>query len=620
MVAGDGIKHAIKLCLEDRDNFERLMQIRSLRLQSEETYTDYFFDFPSRLLSRGNGVLRLRVPEAAGDTGTQTLPSLVLKKSNIVDRGDQMCTTYQVPKLPEEVKDELCRSKDIMGVLRRHYPRLKEDPTVHISRIIELLEDLEKASGAAEPMKMVGSLKSHRRVYNYVSEDSSENVVGTDEYFAGTGSLLQGATIRLDETDFPFGKKYELEVTEFEDPAGDVGKDLDSFLRLHQIEYSKSLESKSSRFMKYLEGFHTCSVDIAWMQLSIVGDKGYEEVCSWLENDCQTAALIPLSATLTQGSGYPMSQASATSDYFPNHGEFPISYNRQEMVSQSLHLRSHQTTGDDASPNSADDKLQNSDDYEEYQENYYFDDALNGVLSKRQCMMELRYTSQGHKFILSLKEGQTVENGSQNATTLRGEITGDIARLLLRSPTEFLQKMREQNSVASALWDDCNVRELSVVAFYRTKRRVFTRPIAEVPPSWSLQEKRMRQASDDDDVDAEQQQWHTNTALPSLKIHVDNTLVDFTTPPHNYAAIAAAEPSCTFGSLATFSKSKDDIRLYEIGATCFGISVEMQEYVKNWLTSSMDKLRVEWKLARQTKLEQCITLLLKQERKRVREV
>ncbi|EAN95093.1 hypothetical protein C3747_2g253 [Trypanosoma cruzi] len=619
MGEANGIQVGIKLLLEDRDNFQRLAQLPSLRLQGEEIYVDYFFDFPSRLLKQNSDVLRLRVPVAAGETATQKLSSLALKNNNRVERGDQMYFASHVHKLPEAVKDEILSGVDLMEVLRRHCSHAREDSNAPINCMIQKLESLENMSGAAEPIEMVGSLSSHRRVYHYVSPDSYGNETGTHEHALREKSLLQGASVRLDETDFPFGKKYEIEVTEITDPVNDVREELEHFLQLHHIKYSRSLESKSSRFMKYSEGLRAPSLDITGVHLCITGAEGYNEVLRWLENDCQTAAVIPLPSGMSQGSKYLMSQASAVSEYFAGRGELPISsHNVRDSVSQSLRHWSQFSLREDVNPNGGG-SLQQAEDHEEYQENYYFDDAVEGTLRQNHCVVELRCINQGAAFILSLKKDQNVVNGSQNATTLRGEISGDIARLLLRDPTTFLKTMKDYNNVASALWSDFDLQELFVVAFYRTKRRVFTRSVTAVLPSWILQDAGRRQMSDDDDVDV--QQCSANTAslsqsiidqMPFLHIHLDLTLHDFSMPPHHYAAIAAESPSCTYGTVAAFSSTKHSVSLYEVGVT--GLTPHLQELVRHWLTSTMNNLGVEWKPGNLTKVEQYLVLLLERQR------
>ncbi|RNF24442.1 uncharacterized protein Tco025E_02539 [Trypanosoma conorhini] len=610
MATEDGMKFAVKLRLEDESDFDRLSQALSLRVNSDEVYKDYFFDFTSRRLSHNSGVLRLRVPVAGTETAATTLPSLTLKERNIVERGDQMYTVHQVPNLPEEVKEELLAGKPFMEVLRRCCHCLKKEQAAKMSSIIKGLEDSEKTPGAAGPIEIVDSLKSHRRVYGCALEPRSGNVAGANEYSERTGIHMLGGTIRLDETDFPFGKRYEIEVVDFNFPVGDVRKELESFLHLHNINYSESLESKCSTFMKYLEGFQSHSEDIAGVLLRISGDEGYEEAVRWLENKCSTIALNPQTVGLTQGSTYPSSQAGAVCSYLSGQRALPMSaHSGQDIFSQSLHQCSQLSSEREMNPNSSVDERQKCEDYEEYQENFYFDSS-DRILDRRRCEMELRYSSQRQAFMLSLKQSQSVEDGSQNANTLRGTLSGDMARELLRSPTRFLKDRRRDNCVAEALWDEFNMRELFVLGFCQTMRRGFTRPVTVDSQLRCLREKRRRQPSDDDDVDPEPQRGRLQTDLPPLTIHLDNTLIGRKELLKKYVEDAAESPSCTIASSPALPKGKDEKRVYEVGVS--KLPKEIQQAVKNWFLSKMHKLGVECELARRTKLEQCVASLPKQ--------
>lgn len=615
---------AAKLLLEGPSDFLRLIQDPSLRLEKELVYTDYFFDSSAYLLQQDDNVLRLRLPKSTEGTGAEHLPSLTLKDHNRVESGDQASIVYTVENLSDAAVKQLLSGVEPLEVLRQHYSMNLNDPTSHISTMIKRLESVVDATGIPQEISLVGSTETHRRVCKHVppTHDANGETIMYAENM-GSNSLLRDVKIRLDETEFPFGKRYEVEVVVFSDPLNDVRVDIEKFLSSLSIRYSWSLESKSSHLMKYLKALGPSTMEIKGARMCIGSAEGYNEVLNWLTNHCRHASFASFAALPSQQEAEnAASQPGDVGKYsFCATGEMLLaSQGARNMFTQSQQHWSQRTTASSAACNVPNPNPHADDDREEYQENYYFDDCLNGTLQMHYCVAELRCINQGAAFVLSLKRNQCVVNGSQSSSRSQSEISGDVARRLLSNPTDFLITFREHNNVANMLWEEYGMRVLNVVAFHRTKRHIFARPITAILPTWTRAERQRHQMSDDDDFDSAR--WDGGEAqrpasmsgqMPSININVDYTLLDCITPATHFSAIAAQRPSCSYATASAFSPTRECVSLYEVEVT--GLTEEHQEAAKQWLAEKLRNRGVELTTADKTRTQKYMDLLFERQRR-----
>ncbi|KEG12334.1 hypothetical protein DQ04_01791060 [Trypanosoma grayi] len=615
-----------KFLLEDVGDLERVTKALQGGFLYEERYKDYFFDFPSHLLAQRAAVLRLRVPTETGEMNAHNLSSLTLKDHSMVERGEQVFGVQQVKRLQQEMVEVVLRDgDDLLSVLKRLCRDAVQDPESPLASIITELETLAVSAEVPPQVQLVGSYTTHRKVYKY---DSPSSNAGKAVAAGGSGFSAQPSPqvmhIRIDETEYPFGKKYELELPRISVPLHDVMIELQEYLRSLGVKYSLSLESKYARFMKYTRGLTQAREDVQGVKLRLYSIDSYMEVLAWMQRMIRDAASEePPSSHMSQASHYSKSQSQRwAGDALLQRGASDveaIAHGTQELASQALRQYSQRSVPVEAEYISQkvarDTESKEEVDEERYQENYYFDDATDGTLLKRRCFVRLRCIDDGAAFILELKEDERMMVGTQNSSSLRAELSGDVARILLRDPTQFLVSQREHNHIAEILWREYGLERLKVVAFFVTRRRIFRRCAnAAFLRSWQKQQQQIQEERrvllGEDGYGAAMRQLSPppssqSTAaqvVPSMCINVDRTRYDLSHPAEYFAKAAADSPACSYSSVAAVPPATHVKELFEMEAT--KIAAGGQQAVKEWLRGELNRLCIEWRFSTQNKVDQ----------------
>ncbi|ORC92472.1 uncharacterized protein TM35_000032250 [Trypanosoma theileri] len=650
-----------KILLQDYSDYERLTKALHPQFLHKEHHTDYFFDFPTLLLARRDTLLRLRVPcdeekrilatttttaavaaAAANNTDGDAThsASLTLKDHSKVECGEQMFGFLQDKHLPEEIVKEIVCGGDIVKVLRQYCKDIQKDADTPIAKIIRELESIAEDMETPLQLQQVGSYTTIRKVYKYISSSNGVDVVSKCESDMKEKELRQSMRIRIDETVFPFGKMYELEIPAVSVPLHDIMEEIGKYLQSLNLEYNMSLESKYMRFMKYTQGRTAYSEDTQELKLQIMSIEGYEEVITWLKSAAEAAGPISITQQSTQHSYKTPSPSPARTFDMPSQKTVEsvgmVAGSTQECGTQTLVGFTQRTTQADRECSRKRNRDDDDNNYEEeYQENYYFDDAPDGSLILQHCFLRLRCVNRGSSFCLTLKEKETITEGSQNCFQRRIELSGDIARQLLCDPRQFLHSQREHNGIAKILWEDFGLRNLICVAFFRTKRTIFRQSITmTVPPSLSQDRQHHSHHSQQEPSSQEhtpspsqqQQQERSLFAEPAtlhtacdvstaLWLRVDRTWFDVRLPAEQIAAAAGASPSCSPGG-PRHPHGAGVTEVYELtvdttasgGHSSFSNNSVGQQSVWAWLTDALEKRGVEWQQVSQSKVEQYAAL------------
>ncbi|KAH9589040.1 CYTH domain [Trypanosoma melophagium] len=633
-----------KILLQDYSDYECLTKALQSQFLHKEHHTDYFFDFPTLLLARRDTVLRLRVPcdeekrilttaavtttttNASSDTAHSA--SLTLKDHSKVECGEQMFGFLQEKHLQEEVVKEVVCGGDIVRVLRQHCINANKDTKKPVAKIIRELESIAEEAAIPLQLQLVGSYTTIRKVYRYIATTTTTttttnggNTVTKSESEMKENDLRYSMRIRVDETVFPFGKMYEIEIPAVSVPLSDIMEEIVNFLQSLNLKYSMSLESKYMRFMKYTQGRTAYREDNQELRLQIIGIDGYKEVITWLKSAAEGPEPISITQNSTQHS-YKTRSPSPLQSY-DMHSQAIVESDRlitgstREGVTQTFGGFAQRTT--QAERECSRKRNRDDDNYEEeYQENYYFDDAPDGTLMLQDCFLRLRCVNRGSSFCLTLKEKQKISYGSQNCFKRRIEISGDLARQLLCDPKQFLHTQREHNGIAKVLWEEFGLRNLICIAFFRTQRTIFHQSVTLTGPSLSQGHSypqspslSQQQQQEERSLFAEPASLHAACDVStSLWLRVDRTWFDVRHPAEQFAAAAGADPSCSPGGSRP-PHGAGVTEMYELtvdttagGGHCNSTHTVGQQTVRAWLTEALEKRGVEWRPATQSKGEQ----------------
>lgn len=199
----------VKVVLAAEEDFNKVVDNLEQNFLSQQQQDNYFYDgFDNELAAQG-AFFRLR------HVNHHTFYT-VLKEHQDVDSGSQVNWTQE---------SEL--SADVAH-------RLMQNP----SSFLELAESNTTAHALRQRFQMerlrsIGSFSTIRRVYGWPTAQSQP----------------RGLQLRVDQTTYPAGMHYEIEVTNISVPVLDVLSELQAVLSSLGVRYAAATESKLDRFL-----------------------------------------------------------------------------------------------------------------------------------------------------------------------------------------------------------------------------------------------------------------------------------------------------------------------------------------------------------------------------------
>ncbi|CCW60792.1 unnamed protein product [Phytomonas sp. EM1] len=508
-----------------------------------------------------------------------------------------------------------------------YYSQVRHAAGTHLQ--LSTLAETQASNFPPYELINMGHYISTRRTYRYLrgifstesDSDSNDLLLGKvastcTSTCTKEQSWRDNLKIRIDKTFYPFGEKYELEVSQIDGPLEDeILAEIKALLIKLQVKYYLGSEGKYARFIREMRNEYVQSQNVQDVKLRLSSFSSYEEVRNNLNEIMMSvqgdSAADPNENCRIEGS---RKRQRKCHELLPN-AMAPINEHTCELTASDL---------------------------TEFQENYFFD-GPNRELHQQKCFLRLRCYNHTAYYTLVLKENQSFKDGQQISRTSKVKPSADVARMLIQNPTQFLLAEREHNAIARRLWGYFGLRSLCDTVRFTTTR---------VTVPWlSAQSQR---ASPMHGVDASALGRCLSQGSVSSQSMPASTRIDFTLRPtahavHPFVGVPGSRqcdeeanvveplqihldrtqyllpsrlkegPQQSFGpplrTQVTFNhpsivdkQSDECCELYEIEVTNI-MPYTSPSAVMEELTHILDGIGVEWRPGIQSKLDQYYTLL-----------
>lgn len=269
----------VKALLDGPVSYKRVMTALESQYVSQTLQENYFLDTPSRELFQQGSILRVRLFVANADAISQVYGSvtsvrhstsaashyasarLMVKEHAHVEDGSQVSWTAEEP-IPVEV------ALEILATPRRIYQLLSQaavspaTPDAILSRL-----EREYPREHLEGLENVGSFTTLRSVFQFPQCTEQK-----------------GLKMHVDKTLYPFGERFEVEVSGIEVPVHDVVNDVSQFLNTAGAVFEFAEESKFQRFVHGVQAARATSHMVQEVKVVLAGADDLVRVYNALEN------------------------------------------------------------------------------------------------------------------------------------------------------------------------------------------------------------------------------------------------------------------------------------------------------------------------------------------------
>ncbi|SCU64477.1 CYTH domain containing protein, putative [Trypanosoma equiperdum] len=581
-----------KLLLKSEDDFRRLLELlRPFHLRTWK-YEDFYFDTPNFLLMAKDVQLRLRVPfkssdgkdeKLAGAQGSNMLchVSLTLKTNSSVDVGGQTAGIFEMfPFTPKDV-DDMLQEDSLVSVLKN---RSSDEPA---KTVLEYLTRASEEYGEELVLTRFASFETTRRQYKFVPHLGFGSAHSSDKDVASEKNKSDPPRFYVDEVPMGDFKSYEVEMQGVTDPLADVCQDLMDYLNEKGIEFTHSLSGKLNRFMTRTLELEEMKEESQCVRLRIKGNKGYEEVCRW-QNEENEISLDPIPKRGAPPVDNDKPTFGVTQMASSLLGLGPLTSQASRMThSQSVRLKRIRegNHGD-----------------EEYFENYFFDDRPNGTLAAKKYTLRLRCCNPPTAFSLELRKEKWSAGGVKGYERRRAYISGDVARLMLRDPNKFLNSLSSQSSLGHLLRQDMGLQKLTIVGYCKTHRITYNGKIIE---RRMVEDSQRTQNGNAGKVaarppDVEFTLFHGPSSAGcrgEFSIQLNRIMVDTGSDPVKVAKRASEERCCSIFNprgCSPFPREPSETESYEVKLA--GLPEGLAATAEDWLVSQLHQRQVQWEV------------------------
>lgn len=634
----------IKMVLGDASDYQRLTSMLAPNFIAEESYRDFFFDFPYEALTEQDSVLRLRVPctkvessaspthvlpigPASGATGGVNISyeaflnscaappppfsneeggsvefsrpgKLTFKQRNMVENGHHLAFAQKEDNVPPEVVARLISGEDNpFDVLAAYAESVPAGGPV--SKILERLQcvaqQYQTPSGADAGCAYTAASQGGCGGGASQEEEERNALKTLPCKLVSKGSY---SSVR---------KVYRY----IQGSAADIGTDLRERLRLRVDrtlfpfgeKYELEVPNVDEPLDDVMKELKTLLTKMG-INYQLGSESKYARFINGMRaRDAQSQEVQDVKLRLTSRSGYE-----------------EVLKNLEAIVNAAAIQRQNQRLGTNASVDRRDPTDEPSavvEDaggegidaplYEEEAHENFFFDGPDMELRAQNCFLRLRRFNSRDNYQLVLKERQTFRGGRQESQTSKMDLSQDVALALLQRPETFLAIYHEQNAVAGTLWHHFGLRTLSSCAFFRTHRLTV--------PWWSAQSQRptvghqidgagTQHASVSEALLLSQQQRSATAPVPPLVLHLDRSQYEI--PVTSTRTPASSQFSAPI--LVNFETGHRVFEMYELEVSSIAPSSSPGEVMKE-LTMVLDGMGVEWASGTQSKLEQYYHLM-----------
>ncbi|KAG8347487.1 CYTH domain [Trypanosoma vivax] len=587
----------VKFLFREEADFRRVCEHLEPCFLREERHTDFFFDFDAFDLWKHDMALRLRVPQDCGEShGSNCLATLTLKQCK-VDSGSQLSCILQVKDIGGTVVKEILESDNVLDFLARSNTESGPGEDVR-SRIFEDLRATAEREGAEFLLHRVATYSTRRRVYMFPKYASAEAQKANHRLDSSHCPLC----IQMDETTYPAMQVYELEIPHVEIPLSDVASDAEDFLNSISVKYDRSLSSKYERFMTLVRPFPSETSETIDVVLQLNTEEDYNELKRFFDagpevNSLQLEGFGSKSQSHTEETGDRSLSCNNGRSSLLNTEEGSTQQKCSLIHSSKkpIHVGVRKRLREDEELS------------EEYRQTYIFDDPKNCSLPKGSYCVSLCCIKPTHQFIFEVTTGQGAPYLLQGGTRRCIEMSGDVARYILRDPTEFLEKYKDGSGISHVLWHELGLRKLAVIDFFQTRRRTYSYVIPSTPknlPTQEINEGDVKYPLGSSEAEADEMPLWSVQPSKSLghselhvapdskqrvEVHLDRIVSNFNVSPEFIACSASNQSSSLFVGTSTINGAEHSFRV-EVARFHPGTNLVAHQ----WLTDSLNRLNVKW--------------------------
>ena len=244
----------VKFTLPTKRDAEIVRSALEGGLLRTEIHENHFFDTaaPHALIQQGS-LLRLRQcrTRIAGQESATETANVALKEHAHVDSGSQVVWAGQDSISPAASVELL------------HQPQ-----NLYNSSILPKVSTLLQQLNLSAPLVYIGSFQNHRDEFSWPGCQSQP-----------------GLTIRLDQTSYPFGVKYELEISGINVPVQDVVDELSQVLQSLGAAFSLGTQSKFEHFTQGLLRANAQSHMVQEAKIRFQSEEDLNKLAALLAND-----------------------------------------------------------------------------------------------------------------------------------------------------------------------------------------------------------------------------------------------------------------------------------------------------------------------------------------------
>lgn len=659
----------VKMLLGDTSDYVRLANAVEGLFLREETYRDYFFDFPNMGLTESNSVLRLRVPcekpafapspLSSGSGGGISAPSsesyeefllscagpsvvdqkmalqqstgqpatlaasigltgvtgkLVFKQNNVVDKGHQMTFVLEDDSVPNAVVADLISGRsDPYTILSDYATRVRSaNPNGGSdAAIVRIMERVQyKADQLRQAVKLPDEESIHEsdayyRQVRYTACNSALNSQCQPTTFFELTAV--GGYISTRKT-YRYLYPSHVNCQPTDEPwRMSLRLRLDRTLFPFGERYEVEVPRIDAPALEDVTRELSKFLNVLGVTFQLGSESKYARFVRGVQ--CQKAPaqdVTDVKLCITSINGYMEVRKNLEAILL---GTSSDSNDKRSIATTDLNTSGHC----DVTEESIDSRT-------EYHENYFFDGPQD-ELSKQRCFLRLRRLNAGHHYTLVLKEKQRFVDGRQENRTSKTDLSPDVASELLSEPSHFLVKQHNHNAVASVLWHQFGLRRLCGTVSFTTTRIS--------APWWSAQSQHTSFAPPLSGADGNvaptltlqnmpQELLYTAHAnakpgtVPPLIIHLD--MSHHTIPAHLALAcqrkgyLMAQATGTKYPIKFNPENGLWTVELYEVEVSNLAPGVVPGDVLQE-LTTVLEGIGVEWKSGLQSKSEQHWALL-----------
>nr|CCC94529.1 unnamed protein product [Trypanosoma congolense IL3000] len=579
-----------KIIIRDREDYDQLTNMWEPYRKREWVYNDTFFDAPDFRLMNNYEQLRLRVP-VKGQQGKPpevedehsaflSRPTLTLKSGSLVESGNQAASNLRL-FLSQDIVDSLLPEGSGLTISRS----ATRDDEKHFEEISQRLKKHLVGDESEFLMAPFISYKTVRTLYSFPpSSETNGTAASQGDAFQMRAATL-GARIYVDKTTVLGYDFFEVEVQDVSGPVSDVVKDVQNFFSKKRIKCSLSLSSKLDRCLSIVMLLEREDLPRE-IRVKLMCSAAFEEVRNWLENDQDDGSNRGVSSGPLNENG----QHHLTSGGGPTKEASPGRHIVRSSPAASASAASQALA---ISLSQSDRQKRRREKYQiddVFCENYFFDDAKDGTLKKNGYVLRLRCSNPYTEYSLELRGN----------TRQRLNVSGDIARLLLRDGRAFMDSLPSKSGLAILLRGELRLKDLKVVAVSRSRRLTCNGPrfISEI-----IKKDRVDDASG---LTGGDRRDSNRTPLPSgvlapilesgvgITIQVSHTEVLTGIDPAEFARKVSETDTCSMYCRGDKSFIGDTSVKDLCEVKVLGLPDELIEAGRRWLDGKLKKLGMEF--------------------------